>query len=208
VLGLVTAGVDTFPCTRLVLVSKTAVAAEFAAIGQGQALAGLRAAFVLGESPDEKARQKAWASLLRTANLLSELRGPLFFLARPGSDTLDYDALIALAGPPRRERPSPWDRVRQEVSAGYCALVDALAAAAVDPLPVVGVDLPDARGRAGAVLAELAWDDERIAVLDDAVREGAEARVADGWKLFSLAELTASPEPLFAALRERGGLVP
>lgn len=204
VLCLVTPGVDTFPCTRLVLVPKTAVAAEFKAIGEGRALAGLHAAFVLGESPDEKARQKAWASLLRTANLLSELRGPLFFLARPESDSLDYDSLTALAGPPRRERPSPWDRVRQEVSAGYWALVDALAAS-VDRLPVVGVDLPDARGRAGAVLAELAWDNERIAILDDAVREGAETRVADGWKLFSLAELTASPEPLLAALRERGG---
>ena len=88
---------------------------------------------------------------------------------------------------------------------GYGPLVDALAAAAVVPMPVVGVDLPDARGRAGAVLAELAWDGERIAILDDVSREGAEARVADGWMLFSLTELTTSLEPLLAALRARGG---
>ena len=50
----------------------------------------------------------------------------------------------------------------------------------------------------------LAWEETRIAVLDDAARLGAEACVADGWLLFSLAELSASTAPLLTALRERG----
>jgi hypothetical protein len=95
--------------------------------------------------------------------------------------------------------------VRQEVSIAFRPLVDELAATSVE-IPVVGIDLPDARQRAGAILAELAWEDERVAVLDDACRNGAESRVAEGWLLFSLGELTTSPAPLFGALRERGGL--
>jgi hypothetical protein len=91
-----------------------------------------------------------------------------------------------------------------EVGGDFRALVDQLAAVVVE-LPEIGIDLPDERGRAGDLQAELAWDDRQVAVLDDASREGAESRVAPGWRLFSLAELAASLPLLLEALRERGG---
>lgn len=202
-LGYVTPGTATFPCTRLVVVPKHEVAMEFKGLGEGRGLTALRAAFVLGDSPDGKARQKAWASLLRTSNLLSELSGVLLFVARPESDTLNYDGLATLVGR-RRERRSPWDAVRQEVSPEFGPLVEQLIVASVE-LPLVGIDLPDARQRAGEVLAELAWEDARVAVIDDAYRDRAKAGVEEGWLVFSLAELTVSANDLFTALRERGG---
>ena len=205
VLGHVEPGDETFPAGRVVVVSKAAVPAEFAAIGDGKRLSALRAVFTLGISNDEAGRRRAWAALLRTSNLLSEMSGTLLFLARPESDALDYQALAELDDP-RSPPSSPWDRVRAEVGGDFRVLVDQLAAVIVD-LPGVGMDLPDERGRAGDLQAELAWDDRKVAVLDDASRDGAESRVAPGWRLFSLAELTVSLTPLLEALRERGGVL-
>lgn len=193
-----------FPASRLVVVAKQAVRPEFTALGESRGLTALRAVFALGDSVDADARRRAWAALLRTANLLSELRGPLFFVARSGADELDFDGLLALSVAPSGEA-SPWARVRAEVTSEFRALVDSLAAAGV-PRPVVGIDLPDARQRAGELQAELAWDGPRVAVLSDDLRDGAEARVAPGWRLFSLSELSASPAALLDALREREGL--
>ena len=202
-LGYIDPGDETFPGGRVVVVPKSAVAAEFAAIGAGKRVSALRAVFTLGISNDETARRRAWASLLRTWNVLSELAGTLLFVARPESDVLDFEALAELARP-QRPVSTPWDRVRGEVGAAFRSVVDQLAALVVE-LPDVGIDLPDERGRAGQLQAELAWDDRQVAVLDDASREGAESRVAAGWRLFSPAELTASITPLLDALRERGG---
>ena len=202
-LGHIDAGGETFPAGRVVVIPQAAVSTEFAALGEGKRLSALRAVFTLGASRDEAGRRRAWAALLRTSNLLSELAGMLWFVARPESDALDYQPLAELAGP-QRPTSSPWDRVRAEVGGGFRALIDQLAAAVVE-LPEVGIDLPDERGRAGDLQAELAWDDRQVAVLDDASRDGAESRVAPGWRLFSLAELTTSLTPLLEALRERGG---
>lgn len=203
-IGHIEPGEETFPVGRVVIVPKAAVTAEFNVIGgDGGRLFALRAAFTLGTSNDDAGRRRAWAALLRTSNLLSELRGTLLFLARPESDALDYQALAELAGP---ERPtsSPWERVRSEVGGDFRALVDQLVEFVIE-LPEVGIDLPDERGRAGEVQAELAWEERKLAVLDDGSRDGAEARVASGWRLFSRTELTASLTPLIEALRERGG---
>jgi hypothetical protein len=187
----------------VVIVPKAAVPTEYAAIGEGKRLSAMRAVFTLGSSADEAGRRRACASLLRTSNLLSELLGTLLFVARPESDALDYRAFAELASP-QRPTSSPWDRVRAEVGGDFRVLVNQLAGVVAE-LPEVGIDLPDERGRAGDLQAELAWDDRQVAVLDDASREGAESRVAPGWRLFSLAELTASLTPLLEALRERGG---
>lgn len=202
-LGHLEPGEEAFPVTRAIIVAKTAVPAEFAAIGENKRLSALRAVFTLGTSNDEAGRRRAWAALLRTSNLLSELPGTLLFLARPESDALDYLALAELDGPVR-SASSPWERIRADVGRAFHSLVDQISAFVIE-LPEVGIDLPDERGRAGEIQAELAWEERHVAVVDDASRDGAETRVASGWRVFSLAELTASLTPLVEALRERGG---
>jgi hypothetical protein len=91
------------------------------------------------------------------------------------------------------------------VATEFRPLIDALESTRA-LLPEVGIELPDARGRAGTVLAELAWEEARVAVLEDGMRAGAEARVAEGWLLLSLGELATSLAPLLEALNARGGM--
>jgi DEAD/DEAH box helicase domain-containing protein len=203
-MGLSALGDTSFPCARLVAVPRGSVNAEFQAIGEGRGFTALRAAFVLDDCEDAKARQKAWASMLRTANLLSELPGTFLFVARAEAGALDYAALVALLAS-KPSAASPWDAVRSEIAADFQPLVGALEAEGVLPAGV-GVDLPDARGRACGVIAELAWEEARIAVLADDCGEGAKARVAPEWLQFSIGELSPSPDLLLTALRERGGL--
>ena len=147
---------------------------------------------------------KAWAALLRTSNLLSEISGTLLFLSQPEANAQDFSALVGLTGP-KRASSSPWDGVIQEVSDAFRPVVQSLSEEEL-PLPVVGIELPDARGRAGEVIAELVWDTLHICVVEDAYRAQAEAQSAPGWLLFTLGELTTSLAPLIAALRERGGI--
>lgn len=203
-LGDVAPAASSFPCTRLLAMPQADLRAGFEALGHGGELSALRAAFVLGQADDEKDRERAWAALLRTSNVLAELPGTLLFLARPEADELDYSALTSLLGP-RPGRSSPWASIRDEVAAEFHPLVERLESTQAKQ-PEVGIELPDARGRAGAVLAELAWEEARVAVLEDGVRAGAEARVAEGWLLFSLGELTNSLAPLLEALAARGGM--
>jgi DEAD/DEAH box helicase domain-containing protein len=203
-LGDVAPATSSFPCSRLVAIPKTEVRSDFDALGHGQGLSALRAAFVLEQADDPKDRERAWAALLRTSNMLAELPGTLLFLARPEADELDYSPLTSLLDS-RPATSSPWKSVRDEVATEFLPLIDALESTQAT-LPEVGIELPDARGRAGAVLAELVWEEARVAVLEDGARAGAESRVAEGWLLFSLGELTASLAPLIEALAARGGM--
>lgn len=202
--GEVAPATPSFPCTRLVVSPQADIKAEFQALGHGMGLSALRAAFVLGQADDEKDRERAWAALLRTSNMLAELPGTLLFLARPEADELDYSPLTSLLGP-RPATTSPWAPTRDEVATEFRPLIDGLESTRA-MLPEVGIELPDARGRAGTVLAELAWEAARVAVLEDGMRAGAEARVAEGWLLFSLGELATSLAPLLEALNARGGM--
>jgi DEAD/DEAH box helicase domain-containing protein len=203
-LGDVAPATSSFPCSRLVAIPKTEVRSDFEALGHGKGLSALRAAFVLEQADDPKDRERAWAALLRTSNILAELPGTLLFLARPEADEIDYSPLTSLLDS-RPATSSPWESVRDEVATEFLPLIEALESTQAT-LPEVGIELPDARGRAGAVLAELAWEEARVAVLENGVRAGAEARVAEGWLLFSLGELTASLAPLLEALAARGGM--
>jgi len=67
------------------------------------------------------------------------------------------------------------------------------------PLPEVGWELPDEKGRACAE-AELVWTEQKIAVL---LPEGEEFRSTfevAGWKVYALAELDNDNMPLLTAL--------
>lgn len=205
VLSSIEARAEAFPSTRLVGVEKSQFNAAFAALAGGQSMGSLRAAFVLHDAEDIAARKRAWASTLRTWNLLSELGGHLLFFAQSEAapEPLDYSGLWALLTP-RPLAASAWVPIYDEVASSYEALVRALEKEDA-PVPRVGVDLPDEKGRSCGHIAELMWESLKVAVVDTEGLADAKGAVAGGWLVLGAGELSESVSPLIQALAERKG---
>ncbi len=202
-LALAQARSQEVPSTRLVGLEQGHFKQAFEALANGSGMEWLRAAFVLHDAEDLPARRREWASLLRTWNLLSELGGNVYFFCRSEQeDEFDYAALWSLMTP--RPVSSPWTPVFEEVSPAYAGLVRELEVAAA-PLPRVGMDLPDAQGNSCGQIAELMWEERRVAVVDDEGLLAARAAVTKDWTLLGLGELEQSISSLLDALGERKG---
>jgi hypothetical protein len=82
---------------------------------------------------------------------------------------------------------------------GRCREIITDCAANALPLPVVGYELTDPQGKVCAD-AELAWESRKVAVLLPERMEAVTAFLGQGWKVFSVADLT-DLQPLSGLLR-------
>lgn len=155
------------------------------------------------DSAHEPRVHRTWAGLLRFANFLRPMRHS-WFLGRRGMDALDYSKLAAMRNAGADvDASGGWSDLVAGVDPAARELLATLAAAGV-PRPEVGVDLPDASGRALDAVAELAWTDARVAVVID-LPEGVVDRLAAGWRVFGLDDAVANVERLVTAIRQVHG---
>lgn len=159
--------------------------------------AGLTLLAVLHDRGElDGAVREGWASLLRLANFTRTLPG-CWFVSERDRERAELGAILAMWGV-REVADGPWADVLREVAPTFSELVLALMNAGA-PVPEVGVDLPDARGRVAGPVAELGWPNSRVAVV--AVGEQAACGDVDPtWRIFEgTDDMTVSE--LLAALR-------
>ncbi len=175
--------------------------AEAAAV-HGRKLDAMRVAIHLRDTKEVRERQDfegIWSGFLRLGNLFQFLPR-LAFMSQSGIDSDVYGGL-----PPARPTimppppgPDPWADIKDNTDPGIHPLLAVLADRDW-PLPAdPPFELVDNGGETVAE-AELGWPELKVAVLDDAQMVRAPRFELRGWKVFSLAEVLASPEPLLAA---------
>jgi DEAD/DEAH box helicase domain-containing protein len=164
----------------------------------------------------EKQQQGAWREWLRQGNLFQFL--PHLLLSTPGWGGSEEPAVVdpprvwvapdasspgeetsAMAGPAAAERHRAWQQLGRFAPAELEPLLEALEAAWSDadrPLPEQAFELEGPRGDVLAQ-AELAWPEQRLAVVSDPV--DAAAFTAAGWRCWSVQD---PPAATAAALRE------
>jgi hypothetical protein len=142
---------------------------------------------------DEEALHAAWRRWLQLANAMQFLPG---FLAATmsGLDERDYDRFAgpgassaAPASPSDQPSPCPaWQLATEQALTVLREGLRALAMAGAPP-PEAGMELVDDRGRVVAD-AELAWSDEKLAVLRPDQSDLAESWKRAGWRVVVLDE--------------------
>jgi hypothetical protein len=96
----------------------------------------------------------------------------------------------------------PWHALEEEVDPAFVSLIAELGERGLS-LPVVGIDLPDAKGHSCGLEGELVWEELKIAVVASA--EEAERPVATDWQVFELSRLKSDVSPLCTAVQAAGG---
>ncbi|QPN61977.1 DEAD/DEAH box helicase [Synechococcus sp. CBW1004] len=169
-----------------------------------------------GAGGSEKQQQAAWREWLRQGNLFQFL--PHLLVSTPGWGGSEEPAVVdppqvwvapdasspgedisGMASPAAEERHRAWQELGRFAPPELQPLLEALEAAWADtdrPLPEQAFELEGSRGDVLAQ-AELAWVDQRLAVVCDPV--DAEAFTAAGWRCWSVQD---PPAATAAALRE------
>lgn len=148
---------------------------------------------------EERAFRDGWRGMLHMLLFLRELPG-VFFVTKRDVERLDYEALVRVRGALAGDLPGAWASLDLE----ECDFLGPVLAEAGVPIPEIGVDVPDAKGLSSGVVAELLWEDRRVAVIDDDTDSDLLERAATGWRLLTIESLRADPAPLIAALTETG----
>ncbi|WP_043341662.1 DEAD/DEAH box helicase [Belnapia moabensis] len=150
---------------------------------------------------DEEALHASWRRWLQVANAMQFLPG--FIVATmSGFDGHDYDhfsgpagAPNAPAGPPAQPALSAvWQQAIEQALRALRNGLQVLALAGAPP-PEVGMELADERGRVAAD-AELAWPDEKLAVLRPDQGDLAENWERAGWRVVRLNDTLRTREGL------------
>jgi len=151
----------------------------------------------------EQQQQARWREWLRQGNLFQFL--PHLLISTPGwggseqSPAVDPPEVWVAADPAKAGRQRAWQDLGRFAPAEAQPLLEALEAAWQDtdhPLPEQAFELEGPRGDVLAQ-AELAWPEQRLAVVSDPV--DAEAFTAAGWRCWSLED---PPGSTAAALAE------
>jgi DEAD/DEAH box helicase domain-containing protein len=163
-------------------------------------LDGLRMVCLLDD--EEVARgqpnfRRVWNGVLRFHNLMQFLPSTLV-LSTSGVEARLYDDLDLSAQPLREAgaeediEAARWREVEELILPESQPLVDAMAGRGI-PVPEVGYELP---GRKGVVagMAEFAWPDRKLALLDEGQTEFTDAFEGKGWTVLPLEEAVADPE--------------
>jgi DEAD/DEAH box helicase domain-containing protein len=151
--------------------------------------------------------RKAWNGFLRLYNLLQFLPHT-FFITETGKAQLDYSALLPKGDEPAGELTGAWKAVRDQmvVVPRSDELVEELFELGC-PLPTPGHELEDDNGTTLGPLAELAWPDQRVALVevlpnDPAGEDAIKAFKSHGWKVADIEEMIDQPAAVLELLEK------
>ena len=172
------------------------VVVEQAAVSGGD-VAAMRLACALDDTEERRGTpdfQPAWNGYLRLYNLFQFLPHALF-VTRQGVERASYAGLGSTAQPVAAEVVTEagdgWDAVKVMTGRELHPLLDRLAEAGW-PAPEPGFELADETGEIVAQ-AELAWQEMKVAFLQQGELEHVDAFEAAGWRPLPLAEVVAEP---------------
>lgn len=129
----------------------------------------------------EAVTRVGWRSMLRLANFTRGLPR-CWLVSERDRERPELGSIAAMWDARHEPDEGPWADVLGEVIEAFRGLARALRDAGA-PVPMVGVDLPDGRGRVAGPVAELAWPDARVAVVGPG-EAAACGGVDPAWRIF------------------------
>ncbi len=152
--------------------------------------------------------QKAWNGFLRLFNLLQFLPN-VFFVTETGKAELDYGALVPVGDDSLGEMSEEWKAVRDQMMLvpGSDELVEKLYELGCRAVPTPGYELIADNGTTLGANAELAWPDEKVALVevladDPAGDDAIEAFKSRGWQVADIAEMIDQPAAVLELLEK------
>jgi DEAD/DEAH box helicase domain-containing protein len=179
-----------------------------------QELSGLKVLVWLDDRPDVRqtpAFRRVWNGYLRLFNLMQFLPNA-FFVTSYRQDEFDFGRLLEMHATSSERssiKDARWQEVREEVAfldPEYGQLVDQLREREC-PRPTPAYTLTDDRGRPTAGLAELAWPEQEVGLVecdpdDPELKKGKKAFEDAGWTVECMHRAVESPELVVDSLEK------